>query len=98
MQQYGATPMYTVSPDYDDSIGQMTRVPITNIRVWHKWACIPHITQALLIMILISSGTIYHDTGIFNLTKQTTLWTKGFTDSENDSQDKAIIGNFTLTR
>ena len=98
MQQYGATPMYTVSPDYDDSIGQMTRAPITNIRVWHKWACILHISQALLIMILISSGTIYHDTGIFNLTKQTTLWTKGFTDSENDSQDKAIIGNFTLTR
>ena len=96
--QYNATMIYTRSPMDDDSIEQMTIAPITNIRVWHKWACILHISQALLIMILISSGTIYHETGIFNLTRTTTVWTKGFTGTENDSHNKAMVGNFTLTR
>ena len=94
---YSVSAMYTVPPNYDNSIEQM-RAPITNIRVWHKWACILHISQALLIMILITSGTIYHETGIFNLTRTTTVWTKGFTGAENDSQNKAMVGNFTLTR
>ena len=96
---YNATMIYTMTPTDDDNRTQLNmRAPTTNIRAWHKWACILHISQALLIMILITSGTIYHETGIFNITRQTTVWTKGFTDTENDSQNKAMVGNYTLTR
>jgi hypothetical protein len=65
------------------------------IRPWHKWACILHAAQALIIMILITSGTIPHTAGIFSVTRQTSIWTQGV---EKDSQNIAMIGNYTVSR
>ena len=62
-----------------------------NIRTWHKWACVLHTAQALVIMILIASGTIPHTAGIFGLTRQTTVWTPG-------SPNNAMVGNYTIAR
>ena len=66
-----------------------------NIRPWHKWACVLHSIQALVIMILIASGTIPHEAGIFGVTRQTSIWTHG---AEKDAPNIAMIGNYTVAR
>ena len=57
---------------------------------WHKWAFVVYTLQALLVSILIASGTMRDDAAVFGLTRQTTVWTNG------TGRNRALVGNYTV--